>query len=653
MSNSKSLYAKPLYPYKWVPGGLEGGPPVREITDLEGIQADMKLWGFCIVKAFTNQQMRDETKEIFRKNLFKQGWSDEYAMKIYGPDGSLLDVDNPAHDDAFIAAVTRPLTPKEREAMKKGMFPGMTFGRACCPGATLTNLQVELRNSKEWNNFSRAVMGLKPSDLLQVREEYEGLLWRLPTLGQFVDAHVDMSWYEYIRRLLEGDDTIHVLQRKYHLLVGGTFTCVPGSQSEEFRREFYAKYAKIYNFNSKDSKSQFDKDRPDPMDVLGNKKVFEVPPGCAVCWSPFVIHTHSTVPSNSPPVGGALMGASLCTPESAKRYLEKAGVPQCVDRFCVWSESGIGILWPSGALSPYDMNNAMCFPEIMKGLLQKLPKETDRIGSFKLKSGEVRPKLLPPDTSEYVPPFLTAHGIEDLLCHSQEPVAHELRIEVAMVQAAVVAAKAAGTPTKWRDFLKQPLKWNRKDFPPVPTAESMRIAARAAAAAKPKSAPKRQCPANGAAGGASAPKRQRKAKQAAVPLSEVMQGKQPADAEMAKQAADDETAPKTKRQANGAAGGASAPKEKRKKKCKAKQADESDSDGGAAGAGFKRKPRSFDDSEEEPEAEAAPGPVGGAVADDSDDDVIDMGYVVAQPVDDSDDDVIFVPKNVVDLTGDD
>ncbi len=570
-SSFEMSMSKQMYPYKWVPDGLEGGPPVRNMTDVNGIKADLKKWGFFRAYGTTKAKSEAEIKAIYAKQIANLGWSEEYTMRIYDADGSLLDVNDPTHHAAFVAAVTRPLTRKELDHMLACSPPGKTFGRPCCPGAAMTPLQVELRNCLEFNKMMRAAMGLEDDDGVQVFCGIEGYILRLPTMGQFCEAHLDMSAYVYTSKFYAGDESIDVFQLKYNLEGECTFTCVPGSQSFEFRGQFIEEYADDYDLNSEETKFQISKNKPDPMGILANKKVFKIGPREIVGWVETLIHTHTTVPRASAPVMGGLMGGIKATPERAKAYLYHAGIPEYLDRYLTWRDAHIGRCWPSLSKSAYRMENAVCYPKIEKDLIAKLPDpiKSNRIKHYTQSNGTQRQELLPPDTAWYVPPHLTAHGIEDLLCYSQEEGAQELRVEAAIVQSAVLAAEAAGTPTLWKTFLTQPLKWNREDLPPRPTAESRRAAARAAAAANPKPAPKRQ----------------RKAKQA--PLSAVMVGKQAADA-----------------------------------------ADDSDSDAGAAGAGWKRKRNVALDSSDEDEPAAAPGPVGGAAGaidltfSDSDDDVI-------------------------------
>jgi hypothetical protein len=427
--------------FKYVYGGDPNGPPAREKQDVKNIVADFKKWGFARVKLLSLRQQQDLILENFGKIVQKQPWAD--TIKLYGADGSELDYRNPAHRQELLAILANPLSVKMRKYFEARWTMHAQFGACCDPNAFNLDIAWEIREDPFVYEILCELFGKSVADKC-VATTHERAIQKLPGKGQKALAHFDLDLKELHEQMDQGEFELCIIQGKVTGLSGSTFKCLPGSQTRAFHEEMREKYKQHYPMNKRSDKFGLRKDLPDPMNLLTSMVEFTIGPGEWLLFDSRLLHGHGTLGLQEPISFGLYMGGFLLSAKRAAKYLKKAGITEERDHLESWKCGEQVTLWPSfDTVHPEPMKFSN-FPRVRQPFLDKLKpfpvSPHPYTEAYPSSDGTIRYKIKPPLDPAYVPPVLTPHGIDMLLCHSQDK---DLRAEAEAVNAAAAARRAA------------------------------------------------------------------------------------------------------------------------------------------------------------------------------------------------------------------
>lgn len=426
--------------FKYVHGGDPNGPPAREKQDVKNIVADFKKWGFARVKLLSRQQQEDLTLQIFGNIVQKQPWAE--TIKLYGADGSELDYRNPAHRQELLAILANPLSVKMRKYFKARWTMHAEFGACCDPNAFNLDIAWAIREDPFVYEILCDLFGKSVVDKCVVTT-HERVKQQLPGNGQTTLAHFDLDLKELHEQMDQGEFELYIIQGKATGLSESTFKCLPGSHTLAFHEEMREKYKQHYPMNRKSDKFGLRKDLPDPMNLLTSMVEFKMGPGEWLIFDSRLLHGHAKLGIQKPISFGLYLGGILLSAKRAAKYLKKAGITEERDHLESWKCGKQVTLWPSFDRVhevPLKYKN---FPKVNQTVLDKLKPSPisphPYTTSYTSEDGTLRHIIKLPLDPEYVPPVLTPHGIDMLLCHSQDK---DLRAEAEAVNAAAAARRA-------------------------------------------------------------------------------------------------------------------------------------------------------------------------------------------------------------------
>jgi len=530
-----------------------GKPPgtICAKDDAVGIDQQFRTHGFAIVQVLTLDECKLHVLNIWKQVILQQPWSDEHRLVITDKDGRVLDPANPAHADEFYAQVTGVLDAKTRERFKRGWTMHRQFGACCDPKAYHDQMTWDLRMRADLCGIINQLYGHT-----KWRAHVERPVALLPTEGHGIGPHVDQATSAAIARAARRDDSHTVLQVKM-AFTWSSICVAAGTHSHGFWDLVPAHYADELDLKSKRPKNGLPKNGKDPLGIAALMVKYALPPGCVVFFDPSLWHTHGKLSAADAVVYARYLGTTTC-------------MEQVDDVLRSFREGNAPKTHPSGDPVHYVPLKYFNFPAHMWAKILMLFAVFRFQGP--LRPGEERVELHPMVQRSKTGKkdlFIVALPNYGHVC----PTLTRLGLRILVGEERMEQMRLSG-------------EWDGGD---TWTCEAL-VGASGSAPAKRQT------------GGASAP------------LSEVMQGKQPADA------------------------------------------DDSD-DAGPARAGWKRKRLDALDSSDEDEPAAARADDGGAAADASVGGAAADASVGGAAADDSDDEVIFVRRvvapDVVDLTGDD
>lgn len=419
------------------------GPPAREKWDTENIRADFQYFGFARVNLLSQQQQEDLTLEIFGEIVQKQPWVE--TIKLYGADGSELDYRNPAHQKELLAILSQPLSVKMRKYFEDRWTMHRDFGACCDPNAFNLKTMWEIREDPAVYKILCALFGKSVADKV-VTPTQERAIEKLPGFGMQALAHFDLDLKELYEQMDQGEFELYVIQGKVSCMTGTKFKCLAGSHTLAFHEEMREKYKEHYPMKKRSDKFGLKKDLPDPMNLLASMVEYEMGPGEWLVFDSRLLHGHAKLEIKKPIAFGFYMGGIVLSAKRAAKYLKKAGITEERDRLEGWKCGKAVKLWPSydGVHEvPLKYKN---FPKVNQSSLDKLKPSPisphPHTMSYTSEDGTIRYIIKLPLDPEYVPPVLTPHGIDMLLCHSQDK---DLRAEAESVNAAAAARRAGAS----------------------------------------------------------------------------------------------------------------------------------------------------------------------------------------------------------------
>lgn len=430
--------------WKHVYSGRPTGPLAREKSDIENITTDFKHWGFARVKLLSRQQQEDLPLQIFGEIVQRQPWADGIRIELRGADGSILEYRNPAHRDELLAILTNPLSPAMRRYLYEGWPMHKQFGASSCPYAFNLAVMWQIREDPFVYRILCALFG-KSVDQKAVVATHERAIEKLPGQGQEALAHFDLDLQELYAQMDKGIFELFIVQGKVQGKTKSTFKCLPGSHTKEFHEEMRARYAEHYPMKRRTDKFGLQKEKPDPMNLQTSMVEFEIGEGEWLIFDSRLLHGHGKTSVTKPIAWGFYMGGILLSDERAAKYSKKAGVAEAVDRLQSWEEGKQVKLWPGFDPVHEVPLKHFNFPAHMEAIIAKLVPIAGSphpyTEAYPSGDGTVRYKIKLPLDPTYVPPVLTQHGLDMLLCHSQDK---DLRAKAEAVNAAAAARRAAG-----------------------------------------------------------------------------------------------------------------------------------------------------------------------------------------------------------------
>jgi hypothetical protein len=124
--------------------------------------------------------------------------------------------------------------------------------------------------------------------------------------------------------------------------------CVPGTATPEFHAAFCAAYAPHYAImanTKKGAKFGLDPTKPDPLALRARTAVLEVPAGCAIFWSPWLLHGIKAKPKDEAVEFGMYLGYMRAGARA--EYQRVAKIDEREDRVRSYHEGRAPVLWPS------------------------------------------------------------------------------------------------------------------------------------------------------------------------------------------------------------------------------------------------------------------------------------------------------------------
>jgi hypothetical protein len=356
--------------------------------------------GIVVVRFLTDEQRRALIKEQVTEVLLKQPWI--RTLQVRDPaTGALLDIEGDT--DAYIAALTRDNLPAETRKAWRDCWPlHAGFGACCDPGVFHLQRVWEMRQDPRLYAIASALMGR--TDLWV---DINRSIQLMPGEGEEEFAHWDKA---YMHEPPPSDLSEQPGIAGKVMYTDGSFRCVPGSSTPAFHRAFCAQYRPLYpGASANDAKFGLDKSKPDPMGLIGKCVSIDVPKGCVIFWSHFMLHG----PKKNPIKGHVQFGAYIGFMRAIDRgiYQSKCGVNERRDRIDSYLRGVAPRLWPSLDEIHYYPKRFINFYKHLKPYVDKTRPDHPGLAERVVKANGTRVvHLVPVPDPSYAPPPLTLLG---------------------------------------------------------------------------------------------------------------------------------------------------------------------------------------------------------------------------------------------------
>ena len=365
-------------------------------TDRAGIRSAYAKDGFVVFDALSFRECQDLVFEQWRRVIATQPWKDGVRLELRDARGGVLDAENPAHRAQILAHLTGAfMTADQRREFEAGWPLHRGFGAACDPA--VWNLAGVWRVREDPELYATA------SELLGTPELHVSIdrsINKLPTQGDEALLHWDDDIYVRWLEILMGLPRKGVLQSKVQY-TASKFVCVPGSHTDAFLEAFVPAYEGAYpNMFTAHAKFGLQRDKPDPLGLFAQKKVFRLRGGTLCCWSAALMHGHSKCAATDPIAWGhyqAYQAGAL----SAEAH---------ADRLASYRNGTIPRRFFSGDKIRFHPAKFDNYPRLLDAYLAKLPEQHPMRGTRKNARGEDVPTLVPQPQAGYVPPPLSLLG---------------------------------------------------------------------------------------------------------------------------------------------------------------------------------------------------------------------------------------------------
>ena len=375
----------------------------RSDANVAAMRAFYLEHGYFCSPLLSPEECEDNVCELWDKVILRQPLLDKYLIKVRGSGGIQLDPKNKEHRDEFFKAVASPLSPATRKAFTEGWPLHLQFG-ACADDAVF-NLEGTwgVRQDEDLYALASSVIGT-PDLFVSI----DRAITKLPQQGNNEFAHWDVNVF------YPGEDEEQETAKLVSIHGKVCYTpsrvlIAPGTHKEAFLRQVKETYKPLYPHVKKEDKLvELDKNKPDPMGLLGKLRQFRVPAGCAVFWHKDLLHGQKKTPADECPEYGAYISYRPAKPR--KEYKEECGVDEMQDRFQSFLKGKAPKLYPSLKevhLYPKMFN---VIPQLMQNRIKKMPQDHPMIEERTQKNGVVVKTLVRVPSHDYTPPKLSSLG---------------------------------------------------------------------------------------------------------------------------------------------------------------------------------------------------------------------------------------------------
>ena len=365
--------------------------------DTDGIKAHLEFFGFAVVRVLDAEQCKEAIKDQIENILLKQPWIQKLVVKDRAT-GEVLDIH--VDTDRYIAELTTPGIPKEALKHYEEVWPmHIGFGACCDPNAFHLRTMWNVRQDEDLCRLMQSIFGR-----LMVHVDINRGIQKLPLRGEDEFLHWDKAVLDP-----DTDDNPFPEVCGKVMFTDGSFVCVPGTHTQVFMEEFRAKYAALYpRAKPTDAKFGLDPEKPDPMHLRSQRESIAIPAGCAIFWSPFLLHGTEKSPRSAGIAFGMYLGYLLDIDRPAYDGDERQ------DRIDSFMEGRAPRMWPSLDRVHYFPWRFFNFPQHIKKYVEKTEEGYEGRDVHTIKSGPKKgtqfPLLRPVLDPDYTPAALTETG---------------------------------------------------------------------------------------------------------------------------------------------------------------------------------------------------------------------------------------------------
>jgi hypothetical protein len=173
------------------------------------------------------------------------------------------------------------------------------------------------------------------------------------------------------------------------------FICVPGTHTLQFAQDFKAAYKPLYpKAKPSAAKSGLDPKKPDPMDLRGKRVAIHIPAGCALVWSPYMLHGTRKSPKTSGVAFGMYMGYLRNIDRPGYKTTEPGIDGERQDRIDSYSKGRAPARYPSLDPTHYFPFRYQNFPKMLQKYVDMTPPGYAGRGMRAIKSGKRKGTLV-------------------------------------------------------------------------------------------------------------------------------------------------------------------------------------------------------------------------------------------------------------------
>lgn len=245
------------------------------------IKEHMNMFGYAVVQVLSAEECNRAIVDQVKNILMKQPWMEKLKVQDRAT-GDSLDID--INTKQYVQELTTPGIPAEALVHYDSVWPlHKGFGACCDPLAFHLGTMYDVRQDGDLYEVACSVIGKK-----ELFFTLDRCIHKLPGKGDPEFLHWDLNIFKTDPR--EGQTHDSAMCGKV-MFTESTFICVPGTHTLEFAKEFKDIYSPIYrNINPSAAKFGLDPKKDDPMNLRDMRQAITIPAGCAIFWSPYLLH---------------------------------------------------------------------------------------------------------------------------------------------------------------------------------------------------------------------------------------------------------------------------------------------------------------------------------------------------------------------------
>jgi hypothetical protein len=375
---------------------------VYDKRDTQGIKNGINKHGVVVVGDFLSEdEANTAIKEMYKSVIFNQPLKHEHKAYVLGKDGRRLQPDVTADEKEFLEIVKNMLSKEQLKIFKDGKPLHSGFGASCDNTNFHMKWQYEVRQDPYLYAIFREIL-----EEDEVWVTFERGIWKLCTEGVFEFLHMDCCIAQVVDDIHKGIFSKDV-SGKINLGKTMKFACVPGTHTQAFMCLFYEYYLKFYPkfANKNTAKTGLEKNKPDPLGLVDQLVIIDIPPRAGVFWCNMV---HGVKKNKGETQHGMYIGAKKAG--SRPRYKQICGIDEREDRVNAWKTGHVPKCWPSLDKIHLYPNLWNCFQRWMDEYIEKMPVGHPMIVDDVTQNGKHVKRLKRLDPVGHVPYPLTQLG---------------------------------------------------------------------------------------------------------------------------------------------------------------------------------------------------------------------------------------------------